>query len=363
MTQTTAGSTAAEPVDIAGELVTVVVPARNEERSIRACVASIQAQTHRNLQIIVVDGASDDRTASIVEEIGREDPRVQLLVNPERVIPVSLNLAVAAAEGPWLVRVDAHATVPPGYVEGAVRHLVTGRWGGVGGRKDGIGRTPAGRAIAAAMASRFGVGGSTYHHGTSGQTVEHIPFGAYPVDVIRELGGWDERLRVNQDFEFDYRVRSSGRELYFDPDLRIDWESRQTVGDLYRQYERYGAGKVRVARLHPASLRVRHLMAPALVVNLAVAALVAPRSAGRGLALVVPYAAALGLASVRTAGQVDARGPPVDRPGLRGDARRLGRGVLARVRADRPRPRPRPRTDRSERRSQRSQSMKPNWRP
>ncbi len=290
---------------VAGELVTVVIPARNEERAIRDCVASIQAQTHRNLQIIVVDGDSEDGTAAVVKDIANDDPRVELLRNPQRDIPVSLNMAVAAARASWLVRVDAHATVPPDYVARAVGPLTTGRWGGVGGRKDGVGRTAAGRAIAAAMASRFGVGGSTYHHGTTVRTVEHVPFGAYPVAVIRELGGWDERLRVNQDFEFDYRVRKAGHQLLFDPELRIDWESRQSVPDLFRQYRRYGHGKVRVARLHPASLRVRHLTAPALVATAATAAAVAVRRPGRAAALLAPYAAALAAASARTARGLD----------------------------------------------------------
>jgi succinoglycan biosynthesis protein ExoA len=292
------------------ELVTVVIPARNEERSIRDCVASIQQQTYRNLQIIVVDGDSDDDTAAVVKDIANADPRVELLVNPQKVIPVSLNLAVAQARGPWLVRVDAHATVPPDYVARAVGHLATGQWGGVGGRKDGVGRTPAGRAIAAAMGSRFGVGGSTYHHGTTVRTVEHIPFGAYPLSVIRELGGWDEKLRVNQDFEFDYRVRAAGHELLFDPELRIDWESRQTIGDLFSQYRRYGHGKVKVARKHPESVRVRHLMAPALVAGMAVAGAVAVRRPGLAAAMLSPYAVALGVASARTARELDAEARP-----------------------------------------------------
>ncbi|MDT0277370.1 glycosyltransferase family 2 protein [Blastococcus goldschmidtiae] len=294
----------------ADELVTVVIPARNEERAIRDCVASIQAQTHRNLQIIVVDGDSEDGTAGVVKEIVDADPRVELVVNPQRVIPVSLNMAVQAARARWLVRVDAHATVPPDYVARALSHLVTGRWGGVGGRKDGVGRTAAGRAVAAAMASRFGVGGSTYHHGTTQRTVEHIPFGAYPLDVIRQLGGWDERLRVNQDFEFDYRVREAGHELLFDPQLRIDWESRQSVPALFSQYRRYGHGKVRVARLHPASLRVRHLAAPALVATAATAAVVAVRRPGRAAAMMAPYVVALGLASARTARTLDREAKP-----------------------------------------------------
>jgi succinoglycan biosynthesis protein ExoA len=196
--------------DPAEPMVTVVIPARNEEAAIGPCLDSVLAQDWTNLQVIVVDGASEDATAAIVTKIAERDPRVELLHNPRGIIPASLNLAVSSAKGEWLVRIDAHATVPSDYVRRAAEHLQTGRYGGVGGRKDGVGRTPAGKAIAAVMASRFGVGGSTYHHGTTVTEVEHVPFGAYPVAVIRAVGGWDEQLRVNQDFEFDHRVREAG---------------------------------------------------------------------------------------------------------------------------------------------------------
>jgi succinoglycan biosynthesis protein ExoA len=287
------------------DLVTVVVPARNEEDHIEACLDSIVAQTHRNLEVLVVDGASTDRTPDLVKAYGERDHRVRLLHNPRGIIPVSLNLALAEAEGRWLVRVDSHAAVPPDYVRRAVEHLTTGQWGGVGGRKDGVGRTPAGRAIAAAMASPFGVGNSTYHYGTQPQTVEHIPFGAYPVALARELGGWDEDLRVNQDFEFDWRVRQSGHQLLFDPALRIDWHCRQSARDLFDQYRRYGRGKVKVAALHPASVRPRHLMAPLLVAWLGLAGVVGLRRPRLAVLAVAPYPVAVAVATSRTAGSVD----------------------------------------------------------
>lgn len=287
-------------------VATVVIPARNEERAIEAAVRSVLAQDEPDLQVIVVDGASEDRTAEIVEVIARTDERVELLHNPARVIPVSMNLALARATAPWLVRVDAHAAVPPDYVRRAVDHLRSGRWGAVGGRKDGVGRTAAGRAIAAAMASPFGVGNSTYHFGTALTTVDHVPFGAYPVQLARELGGWDEQLLVNQDYEFDYRVRSAGHEILFDPALRIEWECRQDVPALFRQYRRYGRGKVRVARLHPDSLALRHLAAPTLVAWLAAVLAVGLRSR-RVMAIgLAPYATAVAVATARTAGSLDA---------------------------------------------------------
>ena len=286
-------------------VATVVIPARNEERAIEAAVRSVLAQDEPDLQVIVVDGASDDRTPDIVRELAAADPRVELLENPDRIIPVSLNLALAAARAPWLVRVDAHATVPPDYVRRAVEHLRSGRWGAVGGRKDGVGRTDAGRAIAVAMASPFGVGNSTYHYGTSPTVVDHVPFGAYPVELARSLGGWDESLRVNQDFEFDHRVRMAGHEILFDPALQIDWECRQDIPALFRQYRRYGRGKVVVARLHPKSIALRHLAAPALVAWLALSAVVSLRSRRAAVAAVAPYAAGIVVATARSAGRVD----------------------------------------------------------
>ena len=291
-------------------LVSVIVPARNEERSIDLTLQALRRQDYPNLQIIVADGGSTDDTVAVVRKHMAEDPRVELVDNPKRITPAALNVALAQARGPWLVRMDAHSTVDPGYVSAAVARLEEGGWGGVGGRKDGVGSTPAGRAIAAVLGSRFGVGGSVYHHGVAEREVDHIPFGAYPTELVRQLGGWDERLITNQDFEFDHRLRQSGAKLLFDPRLRIDWQSKQTVGDFYRQYLRYGRGKVDVARLHPRSLKLRHFLPPLLVAWLAAAALAGLRRPAVGAAMAAPYAAALAAASATTARQLD---PPARR--------------------------------------------------
>ena len=258
------------------------------------------AQTHDRLQVVVVDGGSRDATVSIVRARATRDPRVQLLQNAQGAIPRSLNMAADVAQGRWLVRVDAHSTVPPTYVTQAVGHLQRSDWGGVGGRKEGVGETPAGRAIAAAMASRFGVGDSTYHYATTSHAVDHIPFGAYPVDVVREVGGWDESLVANEDFEFDYRVRSSGHALLLDPQMSIRWRSRQSIPDVFGQYRRYGRGKVDVARKHPRSLQPRHLLPPALIGYGTVALVLAWRRPVTAAVMVSPYAIGLAVASVLT---------------------------------------------------------------
>jgi succinoglycan biosynthesis protein ExoA len=286
------------------DLVTVLIPARDEGGSIAACLDSVLAQDWTRLQVVVVDGGSGDRTVEVVREYAGRDPRVELVENPHPGIPRSLNLGLTMARGRWLVRVDAHSTVPGGYVRTLVDHLGTGRWGGVGGRKDGIGVTRTGRAIATALASPFGVGGSRYHYATRARQVDHVPFGAYPTSLLRELGGWDERLEANEDFELDYRIRMSGRPLLLDPSVSIAWRCQQSIPDLFAQYRRYGRGKARVARLHPDSLRLSHLGPPALVAGWAVALVSAARWPWLLAAATLPYAGALAVGTAMTAGKV-----------------------------------------------------------
>jgi glycosyltransferase involved in cell wall biosynthesis len=285
--------------------VSIVIPARNEAGTIAVCLASILAQEYSDFEVLVVDGASTDQTANIVREYAQRDSRIRLLENRDRSIAKSLNIALAEAQGEWLVRIDAHAHVPQNYIGLAVAHLATGEWGGVGGRKDGIGETNSGRAIAAALGSRFGVGDSRYHYATSSYVADHIPYGCYATDLCRRIGGWNERLEANEDYEFDYRLRQAGHRLLLDPALRISWRSRQSLRDLFRQYHRYGRGKAAMVKLHPTSIRARHLAPPLLIVNLGSAALLVPFSRRRARLLWAPYLAALAAATVGTRRRVD----------------------------------------------------------
>ena len=281
--------------------VTVVIPVRNERHSLPTCLRSVLQQTLSDLQVLVVDGRSTDGTREVVRAFQEHDARVELLDNPAGIVPSGLNIALAAARAPWLVRVDGHATIPPDYVATAVRLLEGDEWGGVGGVKRAVGRTVAGRAVAVAMSSPFGVGGSLYHYGTVAREVDHVPFGCYRTELARRLGGWDEQFVVNQDFEFDHRLRRAGHRLLFDPRLVIEWECRQSIGALFRQYCRYGRGKAKVALRHPDSVRPRHLVPPALVSGILVTCAAGAVRGPRALGLLAPYVVGLAVAGTGTA--------------------------------------------------------------
>ena len=280
--------------------VSVVVPARNEEHAITGCLDSVLAQCFDDIEVIVVVNGSTDGTEQVVRALVARDHRVRMLVLPRSSIPAALNAALAAARGRWLIRVDAHSRIGPGYIATAVAHLRTGRWIGVGGRKDAVATTPTGRTIAAVLASPLAVGGSTYHHGAEAQVVDHVPFGCYPVAALRKAGGWDEQILNNEDFEMDQRLRRHG-ELLFDPALRIEWHGRERIADLFGQYWRYGTGKPAVALAHPRSVHPRHLAPPALVGWLGASLLLASRHPAVAATAAAPYAVAVAVASIAIA--------------------------------------------------------------
>jgi glycosyltransferase involved in cell wall biosynthesis len=283
-----------------GELprVTVVMPVRNEERYVERSLGAVLAQDYppELLEVLVADGMSTDGTRRLVERLGRGRD-VRVIDNPRGIVAPGLNAAIAEARGEVVVRVDGHCEIAPDYVRRAVEHLRRGGVAGVGGPVETVGETPLARAIAAAMSSRFGVGGSAFRVGVDAPVwADTIPFPAYPRRVLAAAGPFDEELVRNQDEEYNYRLRGAGEKLLLAPDLRSRYYSRADLRSLWRQYFQYGFWKVRVLEKHPWQMRPRQLGPPSLVAALAAGALAAAWSPA-GLAVLAGIAAAYLLAA------------------------------------------------------------------
>src|SRR6266540_6962590 len=106
-------------------VVSVIIPCRNEARFIDACLASVLASDFPKdrLEILVVDGMSDDGTRAIVARRVEDDRLIRLLDNPDRFAPAALNVGIRAARGNVIVRLDAHCLYPPNYLSSLVEWL------------------------------------------------------------------------------------------------------------------------------------------------------------------------------------------------------------------------------------------------
>jgi len=268
--------------------VSVVLPVHNGARTIGAALRSILDQRYPGtLEVVVADGMSTDGTREIVQAVAAADTRVRLVDNPQRSTPAGLNAAIRASAGPVVVRCDAHAELPPGYVTRAVAMLGQTGADNVGGVQSAEGIGFVQRAIACAMSSRIGVGDSRFHYGGAPGPVDTVYLGTFRREALERAGLFDETLARNQDYELNHRIRSTGGIVYFDPELRVLYRPRTSLQALWRQYWQYGVWKRRVVRRHPRSLRIRQLAAPVFVVGLAGSAVLALTPV-REWALVVP---------------------------------------------------------------------------
>jgi len=290
--------------------VSIVIPVRNEVDNLARTIDACLAQDYGGpLEVIVADAMSDDGTRSLLEryaDADESDPhptldrrRLRIVDNPGRSTPLGLNAAIRAATGDVIVRCDGHAVLPPDYVSRAVATLGATGAGNVGGVQKATGRTPVQRGIARAMSNPVGVGDARFHRGGAAGPVDTVYLGVFTREALDAVGGYDEALERNQDYELNVRLRDAGFVVWFDPGLAVEYIPRGSLRGLWRQYYDYGAWKRRVIGMHPGSLRLRQAAPPALVVVLAASGLsLATPLRPAGAVILIAYGLLVGAAGI-----------------------------------------------------------------
>jgi succinoglycan biosynthesis protein ExoA len=299
-----AAATDVEPSN-ALPLVSVVVPARNEERFLGACLDSILAQTYPpdRVEVLVVENGSTDDTRAVATRYATADGRVRALASSALNQAAAMNEGVLAARGTIVARVDAHGAIEARYLERVVAAF--GRHPDavcVGGPFLPAGKTFFERVGGLARSSPVGVGGG-YGTDRSGDDhpVRSVQCGAYRRDALLDAGLFDPAMAYGEDEELNWRLLRRGGRIMLCPDLHQYYRPRPTLGALARQYWNYGQGRLRVVRKHPDFLLPRHVVPSLFVATLALLLIAAvPWGAARVavLALVATYAVVLAAAAL-----------------------------------------------------------------
>lgn len=114
---------AAATLTTADPLVSVIVPAYNAQRYVAQAVESALAQTHANLEVIVIDDGSRDATAAIVERLAAANTRIRLVRQPNAGVAAARNAAIALARGELVAPLDADDVWLPHKLERQVARL------------------------------------------------------------------------------------------------------------------------------------------------------------------------------------------------------------------------------------------------
>jgi glycosyltransferase involved in cell wall biosynthesis len=251
--------------------ISIVIPCYNEEKTIQALLEAIREQTIplEELEVIIADGFSTDNTRTRIHDysIAHPELRIQVIDNEKKVIPAGLNLAIRAARGEIIVRMDAHAVPALDYIERSIAALKAGLGDNIGGVIDihpGSDKWIA-HSIAIATAHPLGVGDAKYRWAKTAGESDTVAFGCYYKSTVERIGYFNESLFVNEDYEFNARLREMGYKIWVDPAIRAVYYSRPSLRSLARQYFTYGFWKVRMLRLYPRTLRWRQALPPLFV--------------------------------------------------------------------------------------------------
>lgn len=267
-------------------MVTIVVPMRNEAGFIDACLEGFASQTYGvdHLDVVVVDGNSTDGSRQWVDEYSARNPWCRVIANPIGTAASGFNRGIEAAKGDFICIFSAHGVPAEDFIESSVRVLDETGADAVGGLYVHEGLDPTSNAVGLAMVSPFGMA-SPHRSATTRRVVDTISHPVYRRSALVEVGPFDESLMRNADYELNWRMRELGMTLYFDPSVRSIYRPRPSLRALNSQFWWYGKGKARVARRHPRSVRLRHLVPPLAVAGLATAPIALLSRRGRRLAV------------------------------------------------------------------------------
>ena len=274
--------------------ISFIVVAYNAAGSLGALLGDLLVQTipHEQIEALLVDSASTDATRAIMLDFAKATPfEVKVLDNPKRWLASGINVALAAATGDAIIRLDAHARIPKDFLENNLRALARGE-DIVGGCV--LGGAPSGAwesVLRTVDTSRFCGGAAPFRNGGEARYVDTLAYALYRREVYDRVGLYDERLRRTEDNDMHYRMRKAGYRFYFSPDIVSYHAARATMRGQLRQKWGNGYWIGRTMRIQPRCFAARHLIPALFVLALLFGLLLLPFSVWPLLLLLSAYLA------------------------------------------------------------------------
>ena len=212
-------------------MVTVMVPCRNEKDFIHLCLDSIIEQDYpkTQLEVLVIDGMSEDGTREVIEKYTNEHSYIKFLNNRKKITPAAMNIGIRNAKGDIIMKLDAHTVYKKNYISNCVKYLNDYGADNVGGVLKAIPKddTLLAKSIVIAISHPFGVGSSFFRIGSKRPIwVDTVSFGCYRKEMFKKIGLYDENLARGQDMELNQRLRKAGGKILLHPDIISNYYPR-----------------------------------------------------------------------------------------------------------------------------------------
>lgn len=231
-------------------LVTVLVPARNEEETIRATLESLLDNDYPNVELICVDDGSDDATFGIAKRVAARDPRVRVMRQfPRGGKSSALNRALTVARGEFVVVTDSDTAFDRDAIREIIRPFGNPRVGCVSGDLRVLNRDESLCTRLQACEYLQGITiGRQWLSMIGFLAICSGAFGAFRRELITDVGGWD--VGPGEDSDTTLRIRKLGYLAVFEPRAVAFTKVPRTFRRLFKQRLRWNRNYVRRLRKH-----------------------------------------------------------------------------------------------------------------
>lgn len=221
--------------------MSIVVPVYNERKFLPNFLLDLSRQKEvdfSQIECIFIDGGSSDGTKEFLDEYILQLPFQvsNVLSNPRRSVPISLNIGIIHSRGRLICRLDAHCRIPDQYFRTLIDyHQSFSSLMNVGFVLNTVPRskTATAKAIAYVLSSIFGVGNSSFRIGINSDIfTDTVPFGCYKRTVFDEFGLFNENLKRNQDIEFNSRIKIAGFRQLLSNKQTVTYLARDNIIEL-----------------------------------------------------------------------------------------------------------------------------------
>ena len=195
-------------------------------------------------EIIIADGKSEDGTLDVIRKFQdkyiKEGLVITVVTNEKKILATGWNIAINAAKGEYVTRIDAHAEAEPDFVENSIKAILKVDAVCVGGKLTSLSLDGAENVISKVLSSPFGVGNSSFRVSSQACYADTAVYGLYKKSVFEEVGYFNEKMVRNQDIELHSRIKAAGYKFYFDPSIKSTYYTRTTLSKMLKQA--YGNG-------------------------------------------------------------------------------------------------------------------------
>lgn len=256
--------------------ISVIIPMRNEEKYIGKCLDSILDSDYENgnLEILIIDSISEDKSAEIVCTYQLEFPNIKLFKNKNIFTPFAFNIGISNSTGNYIFIVSAHCEYDNDYFSMLVKYAEKLDADAVGAVSKTVilNITKTSLAIKEVLSHKFGVGNSYFRIGANSIKEVDAISGCYHKSVFKKYGAYNEKLIRNQDIELNKRIKNGGGKLYLIPYTSYSYYVREHFTDLAKNNYSNGFWNMLTAYYTKSftSLSLRHFIPLLFILSLLV---------------------------------------------------------------------------------------------